>query len=207
MCKRGRSKVSNLCSTQKVFKRSNNSLFNLQIQNGKQKWLQRIFTDKTATVLVFQSRLLLACTSGSSRYPCTLLHKEETKFLLLYSCVDLQHHFSKRVLKCTELGVGHDQKSIDLSAAFNTADYKVRATCLQNQTGVNLNLSQMVHLIPLKRPKPGSCSSSLGVLAMASQQIRLHSPWSYTLLILSEADSADAQLPQCLEEHQLSQLE
>lgn len=62
----------------------------------------------------------------------------------------------------------------------------------------------MARLIPLIRPTTCSCSSLLEVLAMASQQIRLHSPWNYTLLILSEADSADAQLPQCLEEYQLS---
>lgn len=112
--------------------------------------------------------------------------------------------FFKESFKVYRARVGHDQKSTNLSAAFNTVDYNVWATCLQNQTGVNLNLAQMVHLTPLRRPKIGSCSSSLGLLAMASQQIKLHSPWSYTLLILSEADSADAQLPQCLEEYQLS---
>lgn len=83
-------------------------------------------------------------------------------------------------------------------------NHKVWGTCLQNQTGANLNLPQMARLIPLIRPTTCSCSSLLEVLAMASQQIRLHSPWNYTLLILSEADSADAQLPQCLEEYQLS---
>lgn len=113
--------------------------------------------------------------------------------------------FFTESFKHTVLGFGHDQRSADLSAAFNTVNYKVWATCPWNQTGASVSPSQMVHLIPTRRPKAGSCSSSLGVLAMASQQIRLCSPWSYTLLILSEADSADAQLPQCLEEHQLSQ--
>lgn len=86
----------------------------------------------------------------------------------------------------------------------STVCYKVWATRLQNkQESIPVCLRWLLFL-PLRRPKAGSCSSSLGMLAGASQQIRLHSPWIYTLLLLSEADSADAQLPQCLEEYQLS---
>lgn len=84
--------------------------------------------------------------------------------------------FTKRDFKSTVLGFGLDQRSVDLSTAFSTLNYKVQATCLQNPTGVDQRVSQMVHLIPTRRLKAGSCSSSLGVPFMASQEIRLHSP-------------------------------
>lgn len=137
-----------------------------------------------------------------TKLTCSLLFKGETKFLLLYSCVQCGV-ILLRVSKCTETGIGHNHTFIDLCCIQHSLQEGVSNSPAE-QTGVNPNLSQMVPLTPLRRPKAGSCSSSLGVLAVASQQIRLHSPWIYTLLILSETDSADAQLPQCLEEYQLS---
>lgn len=111
--------------------------------------------------------------------------------------------FSKRVLKCTEPGTGHDHTSIDRCCTEHSLLQGVSNWPAEG-TGVSPSVSQMVPLAPVRRPKAGSCSSSSGGLAVASQQIRLHFPSIYTLLILSGADSADAQLPQRLEEYQLS---
>lgn len=198
-CRRDRSKASNPCTTQKALKRPNSS----QLPNWK--WEAEAATENfnskncCCSGLLVKTRVRMYFT----KHTCSLLFKGEKKFLLLYSCVQLWGNFSKRVLKCTEPGIGHDHTSTDLCCIQHGLLQGVSNSPAE-QTGVNPNLSQMVPPIPLRRPKAGSCSSSLGVLAVASQQIRLHSPWIYTLLILSEADSADAQLPQCLEESQLS---
>lgn len=174
-------------------------------QLPNQKWEAEVTAENFNSKNCCWSHLLVkTCVSMYfTKLTCNLVYKGETKLLLLYSCVQLGGHFSKRVLKCTEPGVEHDHTSTDLCCTQHSllqGESKLPA----EQTGVNPSLSQMVPLVAFRRPKAGSCSSSLGVLAVASQQIRLHSPWIYTLLILSEADSADAQLPQCLEEYQLS---